>query len=519
MSNNERMYKEIIAEIRSRIESYKENGLPFIELENILNSTISNCENECDNVKGEYFQKDLKDIIYKKHYNVLYDAMEKNMGEWNTFMFINFAKYINSIETSDNLDEDVQNAINYLRKISDISDLGKNINFVFESLLTLIIEEFSLKGSSELLKYIKQSSELSYYLNRAASKKAKLIQDRNISIIVNRESSEGEMFPYLEEDLLKILAAELRNPKLVKKITSNVKALEEKLAKKDEEIASINYKIIGIKKIEQEAKQHLKKGLLSLFCSIGILSGSIGILCGLYKPFHKVDLYDTCITTYDKDGNITEESDQMPLLNNGSATYVYEYGTWELGKKDFQREVIKYDVSKMDFEDLSNYLSLYLKSSKFESEDYYESKKVLFPEDTYNEEYYEVKQFLQDLNVENIHTIYPSFLDSDAEYINKYGLIYYFIWILVFFIENAITKKLLKNCSEHLICYDEFNSKEAKEDLLNLLNEYKKANMEVEEIKDKLWEFYNKYCFLLEMSEFKSTYLRLVREKEESEKI
>ena len=51
MSNIERIYKEIIAEIRSRIESYKENGLPFIELENILNSTISNCENECAQVK------------------------------------------------------------------------------------------------------------------------------------------------------------------------------------------------------------------------------------------------------------------------------------------------------------------------------------------------------------------------------------------------------------------------------------------------------------------------------------
>ena len=215
MSNIERIYKEIIAEIRSRIESYKENGLPFIELENILNSTISNCENECAQVKSEFFQEDLKDAVYKKYYDVLYNVMVNNAGEWNTFMFITFAKYINKIDTTESLDEFVQDAINYLRKTSNMNKLGNNIDFIFESILILILEEFKLKSSSELLKYIKQSSELCYYLNRVVSKSTKFIQNEDISIIVNRESSEGEIFPYLEEDLLKILARELRDHKIV----------------------------------------------------------------------------------------------------------------------------------------------------------------------------------------------------------------------------------------------------------------------------------------------------------------
>ena len=523
MSNIERIYKEIIAEIRSRIESYKENGLPFKELENILNSTISNCENECAQVKSEFFQEDLKDAVYKKYYDVLYNVMVNNAGEWNTFMFITFAKYINKIDTTESLDEFVQDAINYLRKTSNMNKLGNNIDFIFESILILILEEFKLKSSSELLKYIKQSSELCYYLNRVVSKSTKFIQNEDISIIVNRESSEGEIFPYLEEDLLKILARELRDQKIVKKVTNNVKALEEKLAKKDEEIKSTNYKIIGIKKKELVAKQHLKKGLLNLFCSIGVLSGVTGIVWGLYKPFHKVSLYDTCITTYDKDGNITTESDQLPLYNDGVATYVYEYDTW--GKKftrysNFSRNVKEYDVSHISYEDLANYLLLDLEKLGIKSQSYSERKEALSPEDLYSEKYYEVKKYTQDLSEENIHVIYPSALNENAKDHNEYEYIYIIICLFVLAIGSFLFFCTFSDSLEYLNYYKKkINSKEAKEDLLNLLNEYKKANMEVEEIKDKLWEFYNKYCFLLEMSEFKSTYLRLVREKEESEKI
>lgn len=512
---NKRKYEEIIAEIKLRIRIYKENNLPFTELENKLNSTIDDFKKEYDKAKCDL----IKDFIYEKYYKILYDMLLNNKNELNVLILLTFVKFVlNKDDMSNHLDKYVKEAINHLEKVNNICTLGNNIDYTFDKLLMLVIEEIKTKGSSELLNYIKQSADLSYYLNEAARKNAKFIKNKNILIIINREFSKGNALPYIEDDLLKILAENLDYIKLVKSTIDNVKALEESLFDRIEESSTTSYKIVAVKKDRKKVKQHLKKGLLSLLYAISIMSGTYGICCGLYKPFHKVDLYDTCITTYDKDGNLTKENDQLPFLGDGKITYVYEYNTWEEKKNDFKREVIEYDVSNINYADLANYLLLDLERLNIKSKSSIESKDHLFSEDSYSDKHYEVKQYSQNLNDENIHTIYPSLLDT--EFVKYNDAIAYLILVLIYiFIGSCLGSYFLNNGIYNLSNFSKKYLKEAKQDLKFLLDRYKEANLKIEEIKNELWNIYTKYSFLLEESRSNNIYLKLVREKEENEKI
>src|SRR5699024_11008725 len=135
------------------------------------------------------------------------------------------------------------------------------------------------------------------------------------------------------------------------------------------------------------------------------------------------------------------------------------------------RNVKEYDVSHISYEDLANYLLLDLEKLGIKSQSYSERKEALSPEDLYSEKYYEVKKYTQDLSEENIHIIYQSALNENAKDHNEYEYIYFIICLFVLAIGSFLFFCTFSDSLEYLNYYKKkINSKEAKEDLLNLLN-------------------------------------------------
>lgn len=499
MTGSKRLFNDTVLELKARIESYKENGFEYSSLENSLNDIIKRCESDTKIVKNEPFMAEEKSKNYSKYYSELLDLVYSNQKEFDNFMFLMFAKYIKSASiTIENLDEYVNSAISYLQKCKDNISTNTNIDTIFDSLLDLILMELTIKNNSSLLEYIKCYSEYCYFLNRVASKRTNNLNKKDVKSILNREGATGELFPYIEEDLLKLMAMDSSSP-LRKEVLKQVKTLESKLDDKEHEQTHIITKIRKIKGNKKEYRKAVATGILGLSLLAGI---AIGWPTSFYKDTHSRYIMDVKRYNVIEGETLVEEDHRYDTLDG--KTYIFEYSPWESTNDGFVRSYNKYDVSNIDYEELAEYLLLDLQRLGTNYEKKEEFKDALVPEDLYEDTLYEVVDY--DLN----HVSYVGPL-GDAD-----GSVAWLLCSLVLFaIGSAGMYTILLYLKDRLSIIkmdsETLNGEELGNDIKKLLDKYEAVNKDITKIKDELLALYNKYKFLLDDKKIKCNYRRLER--------
>lgn len=498
--DSKRLFNDLVLELKARIESYKENGFEYRSLENALNSIIKECDSDIKTLRNGPFMAEEKNKNYARYYSKLLDLITSNQKEFDNFMFLMFAKYIKSANiTVENLNEFINNTISYLQKCRDNISTNLNVDIIFDSLLDLVLMELTIKDNSNLLDYIKCYSEYCYFLNRVASKRVDNLNEESVKVILNREGSLGELFPYIEEDMLKLMAS--NNNSLRDDIIKQVGALHKKLEEIEKEKANITYHIKEINQMKNCRKNVIKSLALSLCLIVAPIS--IGAL--LYKPMLKVENYNTVIEEYSIDDGITVHDEVIGLVNEtGEETLILEYEPWEKSRSGFRRDYKEYDVSHIDYEDLAQYLLLDLEKLGIKCEEKREYKDALTPEDLYTDNECVVKNYKQDLN----NPIITYSIDESFD-----GITYVFILIVAAFSEIFSVAHFLDSISylkDHLKVNKELKANLGV-DLKELLDQYAEANKDINKIQNELVAFYNKYKFLLERENYKENYPKLKR--------
>lgn len=503
MTGSKRLFDDTVLELKARIESYKENGFEYSSLENSLNDIIKRCESDVTVVKNGPFMAEEQSKNYSKYYKELLDLVYSNQKEFDNFMFLMFAKYIKSASiTIENLDEYVNSAISYLQKCKDNISTNTNIDTIFDSLLDLILMELTIKNNSSLLEYIKCFSEYCYFLNRVASKRANNLNEKSVKAILNREGSVGELFPYIEDDMLMLIVS--KNTPLRDSILKQVEALHEKLEEDEDRKKNVTYHIEEIRRVKELKKDAIK----SLAISLGLIVVPISIGALLYKPMFKTENYNTVVEEYSINDRLNTHDEVMSLVNEtGEETLILEYEPWEEYRDGFTRDYREYDVSHIDYDDLAQYLLLDLQRLGINYTENREYKDALAPEDLYTDNEYVVVSYTQDLDNPIISYDFSDSNDS-------------VLWVFIVAI-------LTIPCGIHgfgnlLMSIDDLKdylnkNKELKEnlgyDLKELLNKYAEANRDIKKIKKELVAFYDKYKFLLEKKKYREDYQELTRER------
>ena len=501
--DSKRLFNDTVLELKARIESYKENGFEYESLENSLEDIIKRCESDTKIVKNGPFMAEEKSKKYSKYYSELLDLVYSNQKEFDNFMFLMFAKYIKSASiTVENLDEYVNSAISYLQKCKDNISTNTNIDTIFDSLLDLILMELTIKNNSSLLEYIKCFSEYCYFLNRVASKRVNNLNEKAVKAILNREGATGELFPYIEDDMLMLMVS--KNTPLRDSILKQVEALHEKLEEDEDRKKNVTYHIEEIRRVKELKKDAIK----SLAISLGLIVVPISIGALLYKPMFKTENYNTVVEEYSINDGLNTHDEVMSLVNeNGEETLILEYEPWEKYRDGFTRDYREYDVSHIDYDDLAQYLLLDLQKLGINYLEKNEYKDALAPEDLYTDNEYVVTSYKQYLD----NPIITYSVDGSSN-----GIIYVFLAIMLSvgggMFSTASFAKGIMYLKDYLN-----EDKELKEnlgyDLKELLNKYAEANRDIKKIQKELVAFYDKYKFLLEKKKFREDYQELTRER------
>lgn len=510
MTSSKILFNDLVSELRARIESYKENGFEYESLEKSLNDIIIRCESDTKMVKNGPFMAEEESRNYSKYYKELTDLLELNQKQFNDFMFFMFAKYIKSIKIdAKNINEFVNNAISYLQKCKDNLSTSVNIDIIFDSLLDLILMELVVNDNSDLLDYIKRYSELCYFLNRVAYKRSASLNENDVKIILNREGATGELFPYIDEDMLKLMIIGKDTP-LKEDIVKQVKALEAKLEAKVSEQKNLSYRIEKVENNNENRTDAIKAFALSL----ALITIPVGLSALLYKPMCKIENYNTIITEYSETQGYETREEVIELVNNGGEeTLILEYEPWEHSRNDFVREYREYDVSHIDYEDLAEYLLLDLERLGINYQEKKEHKDALAPNDLYSDTEYVVIDYKQDIDnpvvgyelSDNFRSILWFFGSVFAITILGYGS------ILTFFEGVSLLKDYF---DKNQYLKDELGS-----NIKKLLDKYNAADRDITKIEDELLALYNKYKFLLENTAFREEYHKLERKRNKNDEL
>ena len=378
-------------------------------------------------------------------------------------------------------------------KINNINESKKVIIDIHKTVYEVIKLEIMLNGRSGLLNYLRLNNKGNiYYINDLIRdeieelKKSNKLDD-NIENIIFELSKEGINYTYADEKLILALIIK-EKPDAINKI------IETKLCDVEDELRGeiisqyalekdINNNIDNIKLLENKKNKNKLKALaVTLLLGLNIAS---------YKVFSSIDRNLSTEATYE---TIRESYDTVNNEIKKNTTYEYnktnnEYILKKYGEVDKygQRELIKYDLSDKELNDIEDYVNVDLENVKKSSEkiDYNISDQLT------DEEYsiVEIKRYggeTLDFNVEKYNKIMLQFIKFNSVltgFISIDVLVYLFITLN--YRRKLKNEEALKNINK--IKYDKNAKKQKKyNDLIDNLqliqDSYHNQGINVEEV-------------------------------------
>ena len=399
-----------IQNISDNIE--KEIGKKFEQYESNLNTFLK--DGELNNIynKGIKLLKDIQTYIIDEYntYSKIegyYELLETNIKECNSKALAsnieNMLKLIKEINTSI--------PINH-RSEQDL------IEKIYQLAYQLIKVEFSITGTSKVLRDLKKYNfPLSYLENYIIQEINSLdknnYQNKPILNRVHEIESKGLESSYLDESLIKLLSLP-RDKEAYQETKEHLISIEKNSLDTDNQLLELKQKRNSIWNDLKNLKDNTLSSLKELFLPASILAIytasyiglGIGSILGINKSCkHKV--YPTIEETYDITNNKNLESKNYNTTLIDNPIQLITYTPWEKGEyyyngkygkysEMFGRQILTYDLSEIDYADLSDYAELDLTALGITATPTTETKSTLTPEDLYEEAYTLIKRYNQE---------------------------------------------------------------------------------------------------------------------------
>lgn len=409
-------YKSLLNKVELMINNISELGINTEKYKNILKNIVNEVENKTNISKevdeiGMLLIQDYENGIKKLR------KLESHLEEYNVyFKSLNTCNYIDTKIENENtkyIVNDYSNKIiEVLKNINNSSTLHyeeekKIIEKVYDTAYKIIKLEIITNGNSIVYDYIKKYDTHLYFINDIVLKEINRFNLKDDKYYKIKEKiyeikSNGLDHSYFDLGLIKLLLCyddnndlknniyiELNN--ILKEIEENTKKALEK--NKDNE--EIRTNIENIKDYAIYLKKDICKKTLSVLLSIFI---TLGIGTGIYKVTKRLSTdkgYKMITTTYSNKHGLTEEEKfvKKNMIDSYPKTLIKEYGVWQkYVDGTLRRDVISYDVSNYEFENIEDYLKNDLEYYNVEGIVSSETKSQYDATNLYKEEFLEVEQ-------------------------------------------------------------------------------------------------------------------------------
>lgn len=507
------------------ILNVKSIGLNSDKLEDTLRAIDNNIKQEINNTKLKNFNPveignfcfAINEATYLKGIQALKNFQENIVKIYNDyFSIVNNCNLIkNNLNNKKELN--IQELTSYiyalkkslaLLKNSSTIDYGmeKNIaEMVYKITYEIIKKEIKIKNSTELLEYVKSSEIDSNYLDSIIRKEIEnlnLNDNKNllIKIKVDEINSKGLESSFVDSELIDLLCNQKSNIKIEEKyqqleiMYNNLLTLNKKINNLFQDTTQYKYDIDGYHLDFKNLKRDILKNIMSISLTLSIL-GLTGFGVNKFLIKHStINYYNTneyCYSTLTN--NYSEKENIVLPKEDNNMIYIIKYKPWVM-HRNYERKVITYKISNLDYQVLKDYLNLDMEKLGIEGTVTTEYKDSLLPEDLYTSEYCEVFKYNQDNQI----------IKSEVDNINiAFGNLLFGIFILfiIFLIEDVKeyydtdTISRIKNILEDL----KMTKEEKKNIKINInnynesYNELKKLIKENDKLKNDFIEFYKKY--------------------------
>ena len=509
----ERKVQESANEFDSKLVTEYHDGLAMMREETTESVNIGIYEKGIQDVKKVYDELKRYDV-YLGSFNYCNDLKSKLNDETKI--------------TRSEIDSYVSNVLDIIRSInhSDTRNYAqekKIVESVYHIAYLVCKAEMFLTGTSRILSYVKTDPIVSSFMEDEIEKDIESINDEHVKTII-RDININEKSTSLLDDRVIFALSMIGDSTKIKYIEDSIldivhlmKEFEEHINENAKEEEKIRKKISSADK---------KRKSLKFLKQIGFFVTSIALTFSLYKGItsaekkkHTTYTYKTDTETYALNTVEYKPQEYMERFDRNEKTFIYRYSPWEKSEEKFTREVTKYDVSGIPYDDLSKYLDIDLDYMKIEGSVLTETESDLTIDDLYDEAKLEVVRLIQnpDIYEENVGnyeglsifltalaSIIPcailSFAFADYKK-NRYG-------------EYEITSpytafaRNLKNREMGREDYQIYMAKldatiDASKIFISSHEGYKKAFMEM----------YKKYKDYINNDEINDTYMKLTREK------
>ena len=510
-----------IQNISDNIE--KEIGKKFEQYESNLNTFLK--DGELNN-------------IYNKGIKLLQDIQTYIIEEYNTYSKIE--GYYELLETnikecnSKALASNIENMLKLIKEINTSIPINHRseqdlIEKIYKLAYQLIKKEFSITGTSKILHDLKKYNFPLSYLENCIIQEINSLDKNNYQNkpILNRVheiESKGLESSYLDETLIQLLSLP-RDKEAYQETKEHLISIEKNSLDTDNELCELKQKRNSIWNDLKNLKDNTLSSLKELLLPASILTiyttSYIGLGIGLILGVNRISkdkVYPTTEETYDVTNNKTlvAKTYNTSLIND--TVQLITYNPWEKGEyyykgqysEMFGRQILTYDLSEIDYADLSDYTELDLTALGITGNPTTEKKSTLTPEDLYEEAYTLIKRYTQDKENAILERTDSLFIETvvDISVITILTLLYLFIYMPID--KNNLGFNMLIKRIENLLYYRK-NLKNEKYNLTENEKEIEELMKQREELFQILEQEYNQLPDFMKQDEELSSILKRVR--------
>lgn len=360
--------------------------------------------------------EDLKVLLeYLNKYTIYFQTVNKSHYIFDSQNEVNYSKTdISSL---------IEELIMCLDSIKSFKGLNEEEdNLLLDSLYKVIYDimkvEYKSFGQSKLLEYCKKDKSHCPYINEYIvndiAQLRNVVEDTNyIDLLVHKLNSEGKDTMYLDEELIRTISIYSSKEKYVKELMESIKQLISDTKKNNSNIrelksdkSSKEWDKRNYESRLKEEKDYRKKVVIK-DTIVGIISLACVATAVHYAPvLAKKEYYNTDTETYSTVNgyNIKKDEYLEEYIGNsnhpGVSTTVVVYEPWterkSLGSKLYERKVKTLDLSKIEFDDIKEYVTFDAEALGYDYDVEKEQKEELILSDLYKEPITEVTKIVQD---------------------------------------------------------------------------------------------------------------------------
>lgn len=378
MINSNKEFLAICTQISIIIERLKNIKINTADIEQEYKNIIKKTDEELEKNKSSetIFKPELLNFIYNNSLKELRKLIINIKENYDTYFKINnFLELLNTKLQEDSeirkeeLDEYITTMINYLKYIANNNNININnmedlINKLYKLSYILIKKELLAQNRSLLLEYINGYNIHKKMLDKIIIEDLKTYEDnRKIQNIILKLNSKGIDIDYVNEDLIKELANNGKQYKVVK--DKDVTGRETESSEK--KLYSQYNNFLKAKRKYKNAKKKLATKITAYsLLAATIIGGNIFALNKLSKNTSRT--YKTTTTTYtdtieDKSINTSYEL-RDANGNNKSVTLIVESHSKVPNSNKVNNITAVYDLTDLNINDIEDYFNLNLEQIK-----------------------------------------------------------------------------------------------------------------------------------------------------------